>query len=110
MELSRNDIMNTDWVRLLLKVEKRRQLYIGDGDLLALWHFIGGYCLCSYEHNPGVDRLSHAFDSFVHEYYNDSRSTSLYQLVVWNTDTKEEAFEKFFELFHCFLDKAMAGE
>ena len=110
MELSRNDIMNTDWVRLLLKVEKRRQLYIGDGDLLALWHFIGGYCLCTHEHNPGIDRLSRAFDSFVHEYYNDSRSASLYQLVVWNTDTKEEAFEKFFELFHRFLDKAIENE
>lgn len=93
-------------IDLLFGIENRRELYIGDGDLFALQHFVSGYCVCLVSN--GIDHddsLLRSFDNFVHEYYAESSTCSLFQCIVDHTTSKDSAFTQFFTLLHSYTNK-----
>lgn len=91
---------------LLFSIEKRKELYIGYGDLLALQHFVSGYCVCLISN--GIDHddsLLLRFDEYVHEYYAESSTCSLFQCIIDHTSSKDAAFAQFYSLLHSFANK-----
>lgn len=91
---------------LLLLIEKRPIIYIGDGDLMILKHFVDGFCVCAQIHNIeyGEGELND-FMHYVLQFYHEQRVISLFQCISEHTKTKSEAFACFFELLHIFRDK-----
>ena len=90
---------------LLLKIEQNRRLYIGDGDIVSLGHFVGGYCFCCQM--LGVDYKEKDFYEFTHYVYSifgETKSISLFRCILENTSTNEEAFQTFFGVLHDFLE------
>ena len=92
-------------IDFLFSIEDKRKLYLGEGDLFALKHFISGFCVCSQVHGIeyGEEKMR-AFGSFVCNAYAEKRSVSLYQCIMERTQSTEEAFERFYELLHQFFD------
>ncbi len=88
---------------LLVLIEKRPCIYIGDGDLMALKHFVDGYCVCAQSHelDYGESELRE-FSEYVLQFYREKRTISLFHCIIEQTKTKEEAFARFFKMLHMF--------
>ena len=110
---------------MLQKVRECPEIFMGEKSLEALIHFWNGYvigvtvgtweqatgrdffehydeAICSHMHSE--DHIMSGFDTFVHEYY-ERKITSWKgtYLILQNTSSEEEAFDKFFELLDEFL-------
>lgn len=95
-----------DLINLLFSIEQKRELYIGEGDLLALKHFISGYYVCMIANGiENNDSWWHCFDKFVHDYYAESSTSSLFECIVDHTSSKDSAFAHFFMLLHSYTNK-----
>ena len=113
---------------LLQKIREKPGLFLGKKSLEALTHFWDGYgyrnFIESWENTTGRDffenyeearqsnvgcepreqHFLYGFDAFVHEYYNCEMSTlNGTGLISKNSNSEEEAFDKFFELLDEFL-------
>ena len=86
-------------------IEKEKRIYIGDGDILSLKHFVDGYCVCAMQHRIeyGEKRLTD-FHQYVCKHFSEKRSISLFRCIKEHVKGKEEAFTVFFELMHKFLE------
>jgi len=90
-------------IELLLLIEKSPSLYIGDGDLLSLKHFVDGFCVCAQINNIDYGETElYSFTHYVLQFYHEKRDISLFQCISDQTKTKEEAFSCFFKLLHIF--------
>ena len=80
-------------------------LYIGDGDLIALKHFIDGYLICLQNTGKLDDPNDYNdFCSFMEQHYQfDSSSISIYQKIQQHSSSIHEAFTTFFDLLDEFL-------
>ena len=89
---------------LLMRIENRKELYIGNGDLLSLKHFIDGFCACAMEHDIDYgDQELRNFDTYVHDACMDNRTVSLFQAIVDCTKNEKESFELFYTLLHQYI-------
>ena len=91
---------------LLQKIKKRPELYLGEKNLHFLFHFINGYTHRLCEEDPYYTCCLDGFYQFVWLYYNDSSVGGWCEMISYNINSPEEAFDKFFEL----LDKHMSHE
>ena len=99
-----------DVLDLLLSIENRKELYIGDGDLTALKHFADGYCVCA--RNNGIDdgeERIRGFCAYVYHHFDEKRTVSIDQCIIENTGSKEEAFDCFFDLLRRFIGMQKDG-
>lgn len=95
-----------DLLHLLSVIKKRRQLFIGDDDLMALRHLVTGYCLCLQDHGIDVDDQWRAFDDFVHNMFAEKRDArSLWTLIMGQSNDTNEAFNVFFDLLQQYCQK-----
>ena len=94
-----------DIIELILKIEINRRLYVGDDDITALEHFLGGYCFCCQLH--GIDyneKRLNDFMIFIYNEYDEKRSISIFQCIKENSNTIEEEYDNFFNLVHKYLN------
>ena len=80
-------------------------LYIGDGDLIDLKHFIDGYLIC-LQNTGNLDdpNAYNKFCSFIEKQYQfDNSSISVYQKIQQHSKSIHEAFSTFFDLLDEFL-------
>lgn len=95
-----------DLLRLLATIKKRRKLFIGDGDLMALSHLVTGYYLCLQDHGIDIDAQWRAFDDFVHNMFGIERDArSLWYLIIGRSKDNDEAFDMFFRLLEQYCQK-----
>ena len=87
-----------------MEIEKKPFLFFKEKDLRLLHCFIDGYMTCEYYSNQNEARMF--FQSF-QEYFQgiyglSTRSWS--SILRLESQSEEEAFDKFFELFNAFVN------
>lgn len=91
---------------ILKKIEEQPILYLGSKNLSRLRFFISGYITCEEEN--GINDSLYIFEDFK-KYFNKIYGVVSYYSyadVIRNvSETEEEAFDKFFELFNDFLSQ-----
>lgn len=97
-----------EMLTFLSSLRQTYRLYIGEGDLIALKHFIDGYAICLK--NTGCLRdpgLYEEFYSFLEGRFHqlDASSLSVYEKIQRCSHSVPEAFSVFFDL----LDEFLAG-
>jgi len=100
------------FINLLKKIYEMPGLYIWKKSLPFLVHFIGGYSWgedvinghSKDASNAVGSRVLEGFDEFVYTYY-DCKITALNgeALILKNSTSDEDAFDKYFELLDMFL-------
>jgi hypothetical protein len=92
---------------LVLFIIKKRSLF-GIIDLESLKVFFNGYEIAlhvnSFEKDDEWNIFKNEFDDYVHGYYNTQSTNDWCGLILENTKTVKESFEKFEELFDLFVD------
>ena len=90
----------------LLSIKDVYRLYVGEGDLIALKHFIDGYCECLKQTNLLTDYdLYEQFYTFVEEKYSfDKSSGSIYHKIQIHSSSIAEAYRVFFTLLSNFYN------
>jgi len=90
-------------LNLLVEIEKRPGLYIGNTDLTCLSHFLGGYCFAKTEDNSEFGKwLNNDFRVFLAERYNDNRTYNWARLIIEN-EVDGNSTDAFFRLLHEYL-------
>ena len=96
------------FVEFMEAIEKKRRLYVGDDNLMALKHLIDGYvqCLRNYGIRSEKD-LAHdyaMFEGFVCKSLGVKKSEkSFWTIIIERSQSDDEAYTIFFELFHKYL-------
>lgn len=88
---------------ILMEIEKRPFLFFKEKDLRLLHCFIDGYLTCEYDNNRNESHM--LFQSF-RKYFQGiyGLSTRCWSSILrQESQSEEEAFDKFFELFNAFL-------
>ena len=100
--------MNSVYV-ILQKIRKMPGIYIGIKNIDYLLHCINGYKYRIMDESPNHQWSQDCLDGFfefVVSFYNTKAGTLNWNsIILQNTDSQEEAFDKFFELFDVFLDQ-----
>lgn len=90
---------------ILKRIEEKPLLYLGEKDLRRLRSFITGYLICEADNNQNESMMF--FESFKN-YFNGIYGLRSYydwcSVLRQESDSEEEAFDKFFELFNSFLE------
>ena len=89
---------------ILMEIEKRPYLFFEEKDLRLLNCFIDGYMTCEYDNNQSEAYMF--FQSF-HKYFQGIYGLSTRgwcSILRQESQSEEEAFYKFFELFNAFLN------
>jgi len=95
--------------KLLHEMKKRPGMYFGEKHFERLYFFIQGYKYRIME--DSTNPLSHQRNSLdeiyeiVNSHYNAPGNRGWQEVILQNTNSQEEAFDKFFELFDIFLDQ-----
>ena len=90
-------------LNLIIKIEPRPALFVGNTDLLCLYQFLSGYCFSKQEENEAYGNwLSVGFREFLAEKYNDKRSFNWASLLIENEDDGKST-DAFFRLLHKYL-------
>ena len=89
----------------LVSIRRTYYLYIGNGDLIALKHFIDGYIACLGNVCQLNDlELYEQMCAFIDSYYQFDRSScSIYEKIQKKSNSKQEAFTIFFDLLDRFI-------
>ena len=91
-------------ISLLKRIEENPLLYLGKKDLHYLRQFVSGYLVC--EEDNGRSESTMVFESFKNYFNKIYGLRSFYgydDVLLQESETREEAFDKFFELFNSFL-------
>jgi len=111
---------------MLQQIRKRYGAYLGKKSLSALGHFLQGYSFriiaelwmkktkldlaTNYDvflhsnHTEAPCKCLDGFNAFVHDYYNIEMTVlNDESLILQNTQSEEEAFDKFYELLDMFF-------
>ena len=95
--------MNTI-TNILMAIEKKPFLFFKEKYLRLLHCFIDGYLICEYDNNRNESHM--LFQSF-RKYFQGiyGLSTRCWSSILrQESQSEEEAFDKFFELFNAFLN------
>ena len=95
-------------IEFLEAIESRRQLYVGDDNLMALKHLIDGYvqCLRNYgiKSEEDLNCNYNMFESFVYKALGIKKSAkSFWTIIIERSKNNDEAYNMFFKLFHEYL-------
>lgn len=92
-------------LKLILEVEKKPALYIGNKDLRRLDHFLSGYRFAKREEESSFgDWFEHDFREYLSKKYNDKRTFNVAGLIRANEEDGNST-DAFFRLLHEFLEK-----
>ena len=86
-----------------MEIEKRPILFFKEKDLRLLYCFIDGYLTCEYDNNRNESWIF--YESFK-KYFQGIYGLSVRgwcSILRQESQSEEEAFDKFFELFNAFL-------
>lgn len=92
-------------LKLLLEVEKRPGLYIGNKELRRLDSFIFGYRFAKMEDDCEFGKWFESdFHTYLAEKYNDKRTLNVAGLIIENEEDGNST-DAFFRLLHEFLEE-----
>ncbi len=93
-------------IKLLLFIENKPFLFFGDDySIMDLRHFCTGYMLCLRDLGITNVHILSDFDDYVARYYGDFLSLDACSYVILKTESEDAAFNKYYELFHSFLEQ-----
>ena len=88
---------------ILMEIEKRPILFFKEKDLRLLYCFIDGYLTCEYDNNRNESWIFYeSFKKYFQGIYGLS-ARGWCSILRQESQSEEEAFDKFFELFNAFL-------
>ena len=95
---------------LLERIEKKRYLYIGDENLIALKQLMDGYAQCLIDYGiKSKESLNHdyiAFERFVYSALEAEKSgKSFWTIIIERSKSNNEAYSTFFRLLHAYMKK-----
>ena len=89
---------------ILIEIEKRPFLFFKEKDLRLLYCFIDGYLTCEYDNNRNESWIFYeSFKKYFQGIYGLS-ARGWCSILRQESQSEEEAFDKFFELFNAFLN------
>ena len=89
---------------ILMEIEKKPFLFFKEKDLRLLQCFIDGYLTCEYDNNQNESlMLFQSFRKYFQGIYGLS-TRGWCSILRQESQSEEEAFDKFFELFNAFLN------
>ena len=92
-----------DLLKLILEIEKRPALWIGNTDLRCLGHFLAGYCLAKSEEIEEYGKwLFDDFRIYLAQKYQDNRTFNMVSLII-NNEVDGNSTDAFFRLLHEYL-------
>lgn len=109
-------IENDELYKLLLKINKRPELFILNRDVNLLYTYILGYRMAKYENNVSeiidiFDIYSDGgFDAYVHNKYKINTTHSWASIIKFYNPTYGTDFDKFYELFFNYIDDCIKKE
>ena len=90
---------------VILSIENKPYLYFGDDySFMDLRHFCTGYMLCLRDLGITNVHILEEFDKYVAKYYGDYLSLDACGYIIFKSQSNQAAFDKYFELFHSFLE------
>jgi hypothetical protein len=98
------------FLELILKVEIRPEIYIGNKDLKCFDCFLFGYRFAKQEKDIEYGNWWHDdFRAYLAAKYNDKRTLNVAGLIIEN-EKDGNSTDTFFRLLHEFLEKSIIGD
>lgn len=102
--MTKEEQMDQKIIDHLIELEKKHYLYFGDNITIdRLESFLAGLNMCYFDFTGTQSKVLADFNCFVAEYFGDNMSLNACSYVKYKQGSEQEAFQKFFELFHLFL-------
>ena len=93
-----------DLLKLILRIEIRPGLWIGNTDIDCLGHFLSGYCTAKSENEEGYGVwLFQDFTRYLAKKYEDTRTFNWVGLIREN-EIDGKSTDAFFRLLHEYLE------
>ncbi len=88
-----------------MRLEKKPYLYLENKKSLSeLYYLMSGFSIAyiyeEYQIDPGIIP---GFDTWIHQKYNDNSVRSWKDVLLFNSNTEEDAFDLFFEELETFM-------
>lgn len=94
--------MPMDFNTMLSEIEKRPELYVGNGGITALRHYLCGYICAKEEHIPDYsNNFFSEFNAHLARKYNDTRSVD-WACLIQTHEPDGDSTQAFFRLYHEF--------
>ena len=91
---------------LLQKIKMKSGMYLAERNIHYLYYFIHGYMLNFYDNDLWYKCCLDGFNEFVRAYYNAPLYTWSWARIILNyTNSPEEAFDRFYELFGSYMSQ-----
>lgn len=106
-------IENDKLYKLLLKINKRPELFILNRDVNLLYTYILGYRMSQYENNcsENIDifdiNSDGGFDAYVHRKYKINTTHNWSSIIKFYNPTYGQDLDKFYELFFDYIDECI---